>query len=73
MWFGFRLGLNNKVSLNQADNLLSSELSEAARRNGSLGNTTTDSLWRGALTIKLNELQPVGEEASNPAHAYHSV
>ena len=30
-------------------------------------NTTADSLWRGSLTaVKLNELEPVGEVASDP-------
>ena len=96
-------------ALSQVDNLLSSELSEAARETGSLwdinklvssankirstsvdtlfksliyieqekqgaqntslGDTTAHSLRRGALTVKLNELQPVGEVASNPVQS----
>ena len=31
---------------------------------------TADSLWRGALTVKLNELQPVREVASNPVQSH---
>ena len=34
------------------------------------GDTTADSLRRGALTVKLNELQPVGEVASNPVQSH---
>jgi len=32
-------------------------------------------LWRGALTVKLNELEPVGEVASNPvqSHATYTI
>ena len=39
------------------------------------GDTTADSLRRGALTVKLNELQPVGEVASNQvqSHATYTI
>ena len=42
------------------------EQEKQGAQNGSLGDTTADSLRRGALTVKLKELQPVGEVASNP-------
>ena len=38
--------------------------------NGSLKDSTAESLWRGASTVKLNELQKVGELASNPVKGH---
>ena len=37
------------------------EQEKQGAQNGSLVDTTADSLRREALTVKLNELQPVGE------------
>ena len=40
-----------------------------------MGDTTADSLRRGALTVKLNELQPDGEVAFKPvqSHATYTI
>ena len=37
---------------------------------GCLGDITTDRLWRGAMIVKLNKLQPVWGVVPNPVHGH---
>ena len=39
-------------------------------QDGSLGDITTDRLWRGAMNVKLNKLQPVWGVVPNPVHGH---
>ena len=62
----------NKMSSASFDTLFISFINNKKNRaqDGSLGDITTDRLWRGAVIVKLNKLQPVWEVVPNPVHGH---